>query len=53
MTASELMKLRRAEAKAEGNCQKCFKREAMPDQALCGRCADLHDDYKESRKATK
>ena len=51
MTTSELMKLRRKEAKAEGNCQKCFKREAMPDQSMCGRCADMADDYKASRKA--
>jgi len=53
VTTAELMKLRRKEAKEEGNCQKCFTREAMPDQTLCGRCADKADEYKASRRATE
>jgi len=50
-TQSRYMKVRRAEAKAEGFCQKCFKRLAMPGpsgpQALCGWCADQRDEYRD------
>ena len=47
------MKQRRAAAKAEGNCQLCMKREAMPGQSRCGACADQQDAYKARRKEAR
>lgn len=48
MTAKDLKsKARRAAAKAEGMCQKCCTRIAMPEQALCGYCSELAEAYKE------
>lgn len=50
---SERHKARRAEAKAEGMCQKCTTREAMPGVSMCGYCSEQAEEYKAARKAAR
>ena len=50
MNDAERMKEKRRWAKAEGFCQKCFIRIAMPQHALCGVCDELAEEYKAKRR---
>lgn len=44
-------KARRDAAKAEGSCQKCFRRIAMPGKSVCGYCAEKATEYKQLARA--
>jgi len=44
-------KARREAARVEGNCQKCFHREAMPGKTVCGYCAEQATEYKALARA--
>jgi hypothetical protein len=48
---AEYNRRRRAAAKAEGMCQYCLKRTAMPDKVCCGYCEEQKAEYKAKRKA--
>lgn len=51
MTPAEKDKARREAARAEGNCQKCFRRIAMPGKTVCGYCVEKAEEYKALSRA--
>jgi hypothetical protein len=53
MTPAEKDKARREAARAEGNCQKCFHRIAMPRKTVCGYCAERAEEYKALSRARR